>query len=141
MSSARFFGVMLLIVTIVGSISYSQDRATRGRQPATQGQTPAQADGARVHDPAAEAVRPTAVEQNRPEQQITEHDRSPLFDITKPAPITGALKPQAKEGRLLGFDFSRDPLNSDRPMQSGKEIQEKETAARPQVTSAQRELL
>src|SRR5690606_13876972 len=35
----------------------------------------------------------------------------------------------------------RDPLNSERPMQPATEIMEQETAARPQVTAAQRQLL
>src|SRR5205085_11193700 len=66
-------------------------------------------------DPAAEAVAVRNVPSNRPEQKITEHDRSPVFDITKPAPITMDLKNQAKAGRITGFDFARDPLNSDKP--------------------------
>src|SRR4051812_34474636 len=65
-------------------------------------------------DPAADAVAIQNVASKRPEQQITQHDRSPVFDITKPAPITMDLKNQPKAGRITGFDFARDPLNSDK---------------------------
>jgi cytochrome c peroxidase len=94
-----------------------------------------------VRDPAADAVQQNTVAQERPEQQVTEHDRSPKFDTTKPAPINNALNDQPKQGALKGFDFARDPLNSDRPMQTAKEIVEKESAARPEVNAAQRRLL
>jgi cytochrome c peroxidase len=78
---------------------------------------------------------------NRPEQQLTEHDRSPQFDPTKPAPITSALKDQPKEGRLTGFDFARDPLNADEPFTRFADVMKKESEAKPKVMSAQRKLL
>jgi cytochrome c peroxidase len=92
-------------------------------------------------DPAAEAVAVRNVPSNRPEQKITEHDRSPVFDITKPAPITMDLKNQAKAGRITGFDFARDPLNSDKPFTMFEEVMKKESAAKTQVMAAQRKLL
>jgi hypothetical protein len=42
----------------------------------------------RPHDPAAAATAVQAVPPTRPEQQLTEHDRSDIFDPKKPAPIT-----------------------------------------------------
>jgi cytochrome c peroxidase len=92
-------------------------------------------------DPAADAVAVRDVQRERPEQQITEHDRSPMFDPTKPAPINNALKEQPKAGRITGFDFARDPLNSDRPFTTFDEVMKKESAAKPQVMAAQRKLL
>jgi cytochrome c peroxidase len=77
----------------------------------------------------------------RPEQQITEHDRSSVFDFRNPAPISPALKGQAKEGRITGFDFARDPLNADKPFALFEEAMARESAARPAVTAAQRKLL
>jgi hypothetical protein len=53
-----------------------------------------------VADPAAEAVEIRDVEQNRPEQQITDHDRSSAFVPTRPTPINAVLKNQAKDGRI-----------------------------------------
>ena len=69
----------------------------------------------RPRDPAAEATTVRAVPSDRPEQQLTEHDRSDAFDTRKPAPVSPALKGQPKEGRITGFDFARDPLNADKP--------------------------
>jgi cytochrome c peroxidase len=94
-----------------------------------------------VADPAAEAVEVRDVERSRPEQQITDHDRSAAFDPSKPAPIDAALKNQAKEGRITGFDFARDPLNADKPFTTFEEVIQKESAARAAVTAAQRQLL
>jgi cytochrome c peroxidase len=94
-----------------------------------------------VRDPAADAIAVQQVPMERPEQQITKHDQSPAFDITKPAPINDALKTQPKAGRITGFDFARDPLNSDKPFTTFEEVFQKESAARPQVTAAQRKLL
>jgi len=96
---------------------------------------------ARPRDPAAEATGAKDVPKARPEQKLTEHDRSPVFDPTKPAPLTKALKDQPKEGRVLGFDFARDPLNGDRPFQPFAEIMKKESEQKPKVMAAQRKLL
>src|SRR3954453_5656745 len=101
----------------------------------------ATAEGQPAEDPASEALTVRNVKQERPEQQVTEHDRSPAFDMTKPAPLTKALKNQTKEGRILGFDFARDPLNSDRPFTTFDEVMKTESAARASVTAAQRKLL
>jgi cytochrome c peroxidase len=94
-----------------------------------------------VEDPAAEAVAVRNVTLDRPEEKITDHDRSPAFDPTKPAHLSAVLKNQAKEGRITGFDFARDPLNSDKPFTTFAEVMRKESAARASVTAAQRKLL
>jgi cytochrome c peroxidase len=94
-----------------------------------------------VRDPATDAVRVNEVPRNRPEQQITEHDRSPLFDTTQPAPIDSALVEQPNQGRTLGFDFARDPLGAPKPFTTFQEVYQKESTARAQVDAAQRQLL
>jgi cytochrome c peroxidase len=94
-----------------------------------------------VRDAAADAQRVQQVPVERPEQRVTDHDKSPMFDPTKPAPINGALKQQAKEGRITGFDFARDPLNADKPFTTFAEVMKKESAEKPNVTAAQRTLL
>src|SRR4051794_20869793 len=50
----------------------------------------------RPRDPAAEATAVRNVPAQRPEQQRTEHDRSDVFNPTKPAPLNPALKSQPK---------------------------------------------
>jgi len=49
----------------------------------------------------------------RPEQQKTEHDRSPMFNMSNAEPSSPVFHSQPKEGRISGFDFYRDPLNAD----------------------------
>jgi cytochrome c peroxidase len=92
-------------------------------------------------DPAAEAVRVQPVPAERPEQRLTEHDKSPAFDPAKPAPVSPALKDQPKQGRILGFDFARDPLNADKPFTTFDEVMKAETAAKPKVMADHRKLL
>ncbi len=92
-------------------------------------------------DAAAEATAERTVPADRPEQKLTRHDRSGVFAPDRPAPITAALKDQPNAGRLTGFDFARDPLNSDKPFTTLAEVMKKETAARPKVMAAQRRLL
>ncbi len=95
----------------------------------------------RPRDPAAEALRVQEVAADRPEQKLTDHDRSDRFDPTKPALLTAALKDQPKAGRITGFDFARDPLNAPKPFTTFEEVMKKESADRPTVTTAQRKLL
>ena len=77
----------------------------------------------------------------RPEQVKTDHDRSDLFEDKKAPPTTSALKDQPKEGKITGFDFYRDPLNSERPLMTAEEIKAKESAAKTAVMDSQRKLL
>jgi cytochrome c peroxidase len=93
------------------------------------------------HDPAADAVAVRKVSMDRPEQQLTAHDRSDLFDPTKPALLNASLNNQPKHGRTSGFDFARDPLNADKPFTTFAEVMKKESAARDKVMAAQRQLL
>src|SRR5579862_7301467 len=52
----------------------------------------------------------------RPEQQLFDHDNPALFKATQAMPSSTPFKNQPKEGTNSGFDFFRDPLNSDKPM-------------------------
>ncbi len=94
-----------------------------------------------VPDPAAEAVSVKDVPIERPEQKLTDHDRANLFDPKVPAFLTPALKDQPDQGRVLGFDFSRDPFNAPKPFTTFEEVKAKDVAARPGVTAAHRKLL
>lgn len=94
-----------------------------------------------VLDPAAEALRVQQPETKRPEQKLTEHDKSEIFDPTKPAPLNPALKDQPNQGRILGFDFARDPLNAPKPFTTFEEVMKKESAAKPKVMADHMKLL
>jgi len=92
-------------------------------------------------DAIQQAQQASAVKPTRPEQQKTPHDSSDVFDASKAEGVSSVLQTQPKQGKLSGFDFARDPLNADRPMQKPEEIMQKETAAKPGVMAAQRKLL
>ena len=104
----------------------------------TDGQTPPPRAPA---DAVQEAQTPRAVPETRPEQRKTEHDRSNVFNPGTPAPSSSALPSQRDEGRGLGFDFSRDPFNAKKPMQTFEETMKADVAAKPGVMDAQRKLL
>jgi hypothetical protein len=78
---------------------------------------------------------------DRPEQRLTDHDRSKLFDFKRPVPITAALNGQPKAGWMVGFEFARDPLNANEPFTTFEAVYKKEAAAKAKVTAAQRKLL
>src|SRR4051794_13026274 len=94
-----------------------------------------------VRDPAVEATKAQPVPAERPEQKQTEHDKSDKFDWKKPAPLTKALKDQPKGGRILGFEFSRDPLNADKPFMTFEEVMKMESEQKPKVMDAHQKLL
>jgi hypothetical protein len=92
-------------------------------------------------DAVAQAQQPTQVQGTRPEQNKTDHDRSTIFNPPEAKPSSPVLNDQPKQGKNSGFDFYRDPLNSDRPNQSPDEIMQQLMAAKPAVMDAQRKLL
>jgi len=97
--------------------------------------------GGRPRDPAAVALEERDAKVERPEQKQTKHDRSNVYYPKNASPITSALKDQPKQGKMLGFDFARDPLNAPEPFTTFEEIMKKESAARPKVMADQKKLL
>jgi cytochrome c peroxidase len=94
-----------------------------------------------AQDAVDQAQTPRAVEATRPEQQKSEHDRSTVFGGAGAPASSGALSGQPDAGKMLGFDFARDPLNARRPLQSAEELMKNDVAAKPRVMEAQRALL
>src|SRR4051794_5522195 len=117
----------VIVMVVLGSVRLAAQQEVpakaRTKAAAKAAQKPA--------DPAAEATAVRAVPADRPEQQLSGHDRSDVFDWKKPAPLTDAFKGQPKEGRLSGYDFARDPLNADAPFTTFEEVMKKESAMRP----------
>ena len=99
------------------------------------------APATRNPDAVLEAQTSRPAEAKRPEQQATEHDRSDAFKGTKARPVSNALAGQRDEGKVLGFDFARDPLNAKEPMQTFEEILAADVAGKPKAMQTQRELL
>ena len=94
-----------------------------------------------AQDAVAEAQTPRDVQATRPEQQKTPHDRSDAFNPAKAPKSSTALESQPDKGEVRGFDFSRDPLNAKRPMQTADEIMKQDIADKPKVMEAHRKLL
>lgn len=92
-------------------------------------------------DAIADAQTPRAVPQSRPEQQKSAHDRADLYRAEKAVPSSLALAGQPDQGKMLGFDFYRDPLNARKPGQTFAEIMNADVAAKPKVMASQRQLL
>jgi len=122
--------------------------ALQGREPGQNavvtnpgGQNPAPVNSTIVQDPAAEATGAKKVAVQRPEQKVNSHD---LADDFKPgkAPISSqALASQPGKGRITGFEFSRDPLNADRPNAQFAEVMKRESEAKAGVMAAQKKWL
>lgn len=87
----------------------------------------------------AQTVRETSV--TRPEQKKSEHDRSNIFNAPNAAPSSPAFDSQPDKGKILGFDFYRDPLNAKKPMQTFEEIMKADVADRAKVMKTQHGLL
>lgn len=92
-------------------------------------------------DPAERALETSESRHKRPEQRLTDHDQSKEFDPTRPAPLTKALNEQPKKGRISGFDFSRDGLNTDKPFTPFEQVKEQESQDQQKVAAMQRQLL
>jgi hypothetical protein len=69
------------------------------------------------------------------------HDNSDVFDVHNAEPSSPVFAGQAKKGQISGFDFYRDPLNSDTPLANPEDTVRKESANKPAVMEAQRRLL
>ncbi len=116
---------------------------TRQQQPVLQ-QSPAAAPAAAARtlpDAVQEAQTPREAAATRPEQQKNDHDRSDVFSAAKAPPSSPAFKTQPDEGKILGFDFYRDPLNAKEPFQTFEETMRADAAMKPKVMEAQRALL
>ncbi|HBG06951.1 MAG: cytochrome B6 [Geobacteraceae bacterium GWC2_58_44] len=93
------------------------------------------------HDAVLDAQTPRDVPRTRPEQQKNRHDLSDVFSATKADPSSTAFNGQPENGKMLGFDFVRDPLNAKRPMMTFQEIHQADVADKRKVTETQRRLL
>jgi cytochrome c peroxidase len=92
-------------------------------------------------DAVQQSQAPTAAPAERPEQNKSPHDLSDVFTPQRAEPSSPVFRPQPKEGKNSGFDFVRDPLNSDAPMTSPDELMRHAIAAKPGVMTAQQQLL
>lgn len=111
--------------------------------PATKSWTQSQGQAAQraPHDAVMEAQAPREVAKTRPEQRLDQYDTSDAFTAAKAQPSSTAFKNQPDEGKILGFDFVRDPLNAKKPMATFQEGYQKDVSEKPKVMETQRRLL
>jgi cytochrome c peroxidase len=77
----------------------------------------------------------------RTEEEKNKHDKSEVFDPPKALPSSQAFDNQPDKGKVLGFDFYRDPLNAKKPMQTFEETMKADINERSQIMKTQHELL
>jgi cytochrome c peroxidase len=99
------------------------------------------AQGTQTRDAVVDAQTTKDVPVTRPEQRKTEHDLSDIFKAPSAESSSPDLNNQPEQGKMLGFDFARDPLNSKRPMMTFEEIMKEDVALKPKVMELQRQLL
>lgn len=126
-SSVIRAGVMVATLAAGASFSNAQDSP--------------RAPGGQVRDAVADAQTPRRVPATRPEQKLSPHDQSGIFTPLKAQPSSTAFKNQPDDGRVLGFDFYRDGLNSKKPMQTFEETMRTDMAGKAKVMQTQRALL
>lgn len=117
---------LLLALLLTGSVAAAAEDKKPPRPP---------------HDAVTEAQEPRTVPIERPEQKKTDHDRSDIFKAQKAKPSSPVFENQPRDGKITGFDFYRDPLGAEKPMQEPEEIMKKDIAAKPKVMETQRKLL
>src|SRR5688572_19060966 len=103
MFTARRAALVCALALLAGCLARAAQPDPDRAQPA------GAAAGQRPADAVADAQTPRPAQGNRPEQQKTAHDRSDIFKGDAAPQSSTALQQQPDEGKLKGFDFSRDP--------------------------------
>jgi cytochrome c peroxidase len=113
------------------------------KPPATGSNKPAQAPPAATspRDAVQGAQTPQKVNLTRPEQKLSDHDRSDIFSAARGEPSSPVLESQPEKGRINGFDFVRDPLNAKEPKETFEENMQKDKEAKAGIMAAQQKLL
>ena len=93
------------------------------------------------YDAAMEAQTPREVPITRPEQRKNDHDGWKIYSATQAEPSSTAFTGQPDQGKILGFDFYRDPLDAKKPMMTFEEVYKEDAAGKKQVMDKQRQLL
>lgn len=128
MSHIRFVCLALFALAIVPSIaSYAQQQSQPQPPP--------------PRDAVLDAVTPQQVPTQRPEQQLTDQDRSGKFAADTAPSSSSAFQNQPDQGHVTGFDFYHDPLNAKKPKETFDEIMQADVAQKSAVMEQQQKLL
>jgi cytochrome c peroxidase len=92
-------------------------------------------------DAIAEDQKAGEPKRERAEQKKTKHDTSDVLDPKSTPPSLTALASQPEKGKILGFDFRRDPIDAKKSMMTLSEIRKQDKALKPKVMAIQKKLL
>jgi cytochrome c peroxidase len=123
----------VLVALLVPALVLVTSQAWTQQKPVPQQKAP--------HDAVMDAQTPREVPNTRPEQAKNDHDRWDIYDATKAEPSSTAFAGQPDQGKILGFDFYRDPLDAKKPMMTFQEVYNEDVAAKKKVMDEQRQLL
>lgn len=140
-TNSLFWLLMMFVVLVVTASLTSEGRFIHELHFVTTAEAGSQRASQPSYDAVAAAQEPRSVPIVRPEQKMTKHDRSRLFDDQKAIHSSPAFQSQLREGKAGGFDFYRDPLGAEKPLQESDEIMKQDIANKPAVMEAQRKLL
>jgi cytochrome c peroxidase len=120
--------LFLMVVTITsGCLNMHKPQAVTAAEVHNQRNVPVPYD----------AVMAAQTVQNDPLLQSDKHEPAHL----KAQPSSPVFQTQPRQGKSVGFDFSRDPLGAEKPMQEPEELMKKDIANKSAVMEAQRKVL
>jgi len=93
------------------------------------------------YDAVLEAQTQREVPITRPEQRKNEHDGWKIYSATEAESSSTAFAKQPDQGKILGFDLYRDPLDAKKPMTTFEEVYNEDVAGKQHVMDQQRQLL
>jgi cytochrome c peroxidase len=132
-----YFWALLILAT---GCAHGQNDTQPKHQTQNQNQ-PTSQRRAVLPDAVQEAQTPRTVEERRPEQKKTERDQLGRFKADQAIPSSQAFKDQPDQGKVLGFEFYRDPLNAKKPMEKPEDIMAKDITDKPGIMAAHKKLL
>lgn len=155
MLGAFWFRAVLFVVVIGGIFGLAVSTAPpdvqaqpKARPANPQGAAKAAKDAAptapapkAIRDAITEAQTPRPPRKPSPEATPNKHDQSDIFKARQAPAVSTELAKQPKKGEMTGFDFSRDPLNAERPEQPASEIMKQESRDKDKINAAQKQLL
>ena len=123
------------LASLAVAAAYCGSRATNGQDRET---SPKPQPGP---DAVQQTQTPRPPRGTKVEQQQSAEDLSEKFIWYRAVPASPVFKSQPKEGKVNGFDFVRDGLNTPQPYVPFDDIMTAEATQKPKVMAAQRKLL
>ncbi|HYQ91541.1 MAG TPA: hypothetical protein VES89_05555, partial [Candidatus Competibacteraceae bacterium] len=94
---------LLVLIPSLRAWVHSQELAPNSPPHMGRKSTPTPNQGMTPSDAVAQAQQPQPVPADRPEQHLTTHDQSAVFQATQAQPVSPALANQPDDGKIMGF--------------------------------------